>query len=84
MAGKNSSLSDPSIPFRFSYQERSCKPEEKIYRTLLERYSLVPEETVFLDDNPDNVAEADRLGIHGILFTDLAAAKAETERLLER
>ena len=68
----------------FSYQERSCKPEEKIYRVLLDRYGLVPEETVFLDDNADNIAEANRLGIHGILFTDLAAARAETERLLER
>ena len=68
----------------FSYQERSCKPEEKIYRVLLDRYSLVPEETVFLDDNPDNIAAANRIGIHGVLFTDLATAKAETERLLER
>jgi putative hydrolase of the HAD superfamily len=66
----------------FSYQERSCKPEEKIYRVLLDRYGLIPDETVFLDDNADNIAEANRLGIHGILFTDLAAAKAETERLL--
>ena len=66
----------------FSYQERCCKPEEKIYRTLLGRYSLVPEETVFLDDNPDNIAAAERLGIHGVLFTDLASAREETERLL--
>lgn len=66
----------------FSYQENACKPEEKIYRVLLDRYGLVPEETVFLDDNPDNIAEANRLGIHGVLFTDLAAAKAETEALL--
>ena len=66
----------------FSYQENSCKPEEKIYRALLDRYSLTPEETVFLDDNPDNVAQAKRLGIHGILFTDIASARAATEALL--
>ena len=66
----------------YSYQERSCKPEEKIYRVLLDRYSLVPEETVFLDDNPDNIAQAKRMGIHGVLFTDLPSARAETERLL--
>ena len=66
----------------FSYQERSCKPEEKIYRALLDRYDLVPDETVFLDDNPDNIAEANRLGIHGVLFTDLESAKEETEKLL--
>ena len=66
----------------FSYQERSCKPEEKIYRVLLERYSLAPEETVFLDDSPDNIAGAERLGIRGVLFTDLASAQRQTEALL--
>ena len=66
----------------FSYQERSCKPEEKIYRALLDRYSLLPEETVFIDDNPANIEEANRLGIHGVLFTDISAAKTETEGLL--
>lgn len=66
----------------FSYQERSCKPEEKIYRSLLDRYSLLPEETVFIDDNPANIEEANRLGIHGVLFTDISAAKTETEGLL--
>ena len=66
----------------FSYQENACKPEEKIYRVLLDRYGLVPDETIFLDDNPDNIAEANRLGIHGILFTDIASAKAAAEALL--
>ena len=66
----------------FSYQENSCKPEEKIYRVLLDRYGLVPDETIFLDDNPDNIVEANRLGIHGILFTDIASAKAAAEALL--
>ena len=67
----------------FSYQERANKPEEKIYRALTERYRLLPEETVFLDDNPDNIAAANALGIHGVLFTDLAAARAETERIIK-
>lgn len=66
----------------FSYRENACKPEEKIYRVLMERYALRPEETVFLDDNPDNIAAANRLGIHGVLFTDIESARAETEALL--
>ena len=66
----------------FSYRENACKPEEKIYRALLDRYGLRPDETVFLDDNADNVAGADRLGIRGILFTDLDSAKRQTEALL--
>lgn len=66
----------------FSYQENSCKPEEKIYRVLLDRYGLVPDETIFLDDNPDNIAEANRLGIHGVLFTDIDSARTAAEALL--
>lgn len=67
----------------FSYQERVCKPDERIYRILLERYALRAEETVFLDDSAANVAAATRCGIHGIVFTDLAAAKAQLEELLQ-
>ena len=66
----------------FSYQERSCKPEDAIYRALLDRYALIPAETVFLDDNPANIEAAKRFGIHAVLFTDLTAARAQTEALL--
>ena len=68
----------------FSWQERICKPDERIYRILLERYALQPEETVFLDDSPANIAAAQRCGIHGIVFTDFAAAKAQLETLLQQ
>ncbi len=68
----------------FSYRERVCKPDERIYRILLERYALVPEETVFLDDSAENVAAAERCGMQAIVFTDLAAAKAQLEALLQR
>ena len=66
----------------YSYQENACKPEDKIYRALLDRYALTPEETVFLDDNPDNVAAALRFGIRAILFTDIESARAQTEAML--
>lgn len=65
----------------FSYQERRCKPEPEIYRILLDRYALIPDETVFLDDNADNITAAEKAGIHGILFTDPAAARAALETL---
>ena len=66
----------------FSYQERVCKPEEKIYRTLLERYALQPEETLFFDDSAENIEAAQRLGIHGIVFTELSVVRPQAERLL--
>lgn len=66
----------------FSYQERVCKPDEAIYRVLLERYGLAPEETVFLDDSPANIEAARRLGMCGIVFENLPAARAQLEALL--
>lgn len=66
----------------YSYQERACKPEEKIYRALLNRYALIPAETVFLDDNAQNVAAANALGIRAVLFTDIESARTQVERLL--
>lgn len=68
----------------FSWQERVCKPDERIYRILLERYGLVPAETIFLDDSAANIAAAEQCGIHGIVFTDLPAAKAQLEALLQQ
>ncbi len=51
-----------------SCEERCVKPEPRIYELLLERYGLNPEESLFIDDRPENIAAAERLGIHGRLF----------------
>ena len=66
----------------YSYQERVCKPDARIYRVLLERYSLQPEETVFLDDSAENIAAAKKLGMHGIVVADSLSAKSALETLL--
>lgn len=44
------------------------KPDERIYRYLLEHYDLTPAETLFIDDRPENVEGARRLGIHAAVF----------------
>mgnify|MGYP002508692957 CR=1 FL=1 len=41
----------------------------EIYEELLNRYNLVPEECVFLDDLERNLKGAEKYGIHTILFT---------------
>jgi putative hydrolase of the HAD superfamily len=61
---------------------KMIKPEDGIYRYLLDTYHLKPEETVFLDDREDNIATARRLGMKGILFENYEQAKAELEILL--
>ena len=45
--------------------EGVIKPEPEIYKCLLERYGLVPEESLFIDDSENNIAAAKALGIHG-------------------
>ncbi len=65
----------------FSYEVNYIKPEPEIYQILLERYQLTPQECVFLDDRRENIAGADRAGIHTILFEDYAKARDELNRL---
>ena len=52
-----------------SGREKVMKPDERIYRLLLERYHLVPEECVFIDDRPGNIAAAQKIGMKGIVYT---------------
>lgn len=66
----------------FSWQVKLNKPEPEIYRTLLERYQLKPEECVFLDDSLDNVNAARNMGIHAIHFTGIEDAKKKLRELL--
>lgn len=53
----------------FSYKEKCIKPEEKIYKTLLTRYNIKPENAIFFDDRPENVEAAKMLGIQAVVFT---------------
>lgn len=53
----------------FSWKEKCIKPQEEIYRLLLERYDICPERTVFFDDRLINVKAARRLNIQGVVFT---------------
>ena len=45
------------------------KPDTRIYELLCETYGLNPEECVFIDDRPENVEAAERVGMKGIVFT---------------
>lgn len=46
-----------------SYLEHKVKPYKAIYNVLLERYNLIPEECIFIDDNEKNIATGNSLGI---------------------
>ena len=67
-----------------SFEDRLMKPEPEIYQLLLNRYGLEPSETVFIDDTPENITAAEKLGIRGIVFRDFAGFKKEMEMLLDK
>ena len=52
----------------FSYDVGYMKPDEEIYRILLNRYKINPKEAIFFDDKKENIDAANKLGIHGVLF----------------
>lgn len=53
----------------FSYEEKCLKPDEKIYKILLERYKIDPADALFLDDREENIEAARKLGMSGIVWT---------------
>lgn len=49
--------------------EKVMKPNHRIFEIALERFGIMADETVFVDDNPNNVKAACEVGIHGVLFS---------------
>ena len=49
-----------------SYEVHQIKPDAEIFRTLLERYGLKAEESIFLDDTKINVDAALGVGMQGL------------------
>lgn len=58
------------------------KPHADMFAYLCEECVIRPEETVFIDDNPNNVAGAEAFGIRAIRFTNAAALDATLASLL--
>jgi 2-haloacid dehalogenase len=51
-----------------SGQEKMIKPSKQIYQLLLDRYNLKAENTIFIDDNINNIKAAEEIGLYGIHF----------------
>lgn len=66
----------------FSYVENLLKPEKEIYLRLLEKYDLVPEETIFIDDTKVNVEAANSLGINGLVFENADKLREDLNKLI--
>lgn len=63
-----------------SGQEGLKKPDEKIYKLLLDRYQLKAEDCLFIDDNLRNVKAAQNLGITSIHYAGPQQLKEELKK----
>ena len=64
-----------------SGDEKLIKPDPKIWKVLLERYQLDPEESVFVDDNPKNIEVAEQMGFVTVHITEETNLENELRRL---
>ena len=64
-----------------SGEEKLKKPDERIYRVLLERYGLDAAECLFIDDRSVNVQAASDLGFQAIHLEDRGTLEAELARM---
>ncbi len=53
-----------------SGEEKMIKPDERLYRVLIDRYGFVPSGSVFIDDSPANIEAARQLGFRTVHFRD--------------
>jgi len=61
--------------------EKLLKPDHAIYRVLINRYSINPEESVYIDDNRPNADAAAELGFNAIHFRSPDQLRGELARL---
>lgn len=54
----------------YSHEIKMHKPDSEIYQHVLDNAPYLPEETLFLDDNLENIEEAARLDIRTIHITE--------------
>ena len=60
-----------------SGEEKMVKPDERIYHLLLDRYHLKAENTVFIDDNLNNIIAAREIGLTAIQHKNAGQLKTE-------
>lgn len=62
--------------------EHEIKPFPQIYRILLDRFGLKPEECVFTDDKQENIDGSLAVGMPAILFKDAKQYETELRRII--
>ena len=64
--GHGHSLDEYLDSMYLSYELKVMKPDERIYRLMLESEKVAPSQVLFIDDGPKNIAAARQIGINVI------------------
>jgi putative hydrolase of the HAD superfamily len=80
-ARKNVPVFAEANPAVFSCEYRFIKPEAAIYEKLREQCGCQFGEIVFFDDMQDNITQANKLGMQGILWEGPQAARAQLKKI---
>jgi epoxide hydrolase-like predicted phosphatase len=67
----------------YSHEVGITKPDPAIFRLACRRLAVAPSEAVFVDDLPENVAAATRLGMYAVLHKDTARTISAINALLD-
>ncbi len=70
---------------RFDHHTWSCelriaKPDPEIYRYTCQKLGVLPGDALFLDDKPENIEAAEKVGLPAIQFSTVDALQAELNR----
>ena len=66
-----------------SAEAKASKPDSRIYKILIDKYSLVPEECLFIDDLEINVKAAEQTGMKGLITFGQIGISDEIEKRLK-
>jgi len=64
-----------------SGEEGVAKPDPRLFGVLVDRFELVPERSIYVDDAPANVRAAEELGFRGIPFEGIEALRLRLREL---
>jgi len=64
-----------------SFETHNAKPDAGIFLEAVKRLNVKPGQCVFIDDKPEYAAAAEKVGMHGIVFTSVAQLETDLEKL---
>ncbi|MCR5342453.1 MULTISPECIES: HAD family hydrolase [unclassified Butyrivibrio] len=64
-----------------SYKYKIIKPDRAIFELITDKYDLVPEQCVFIDDTVRNITAAKKFGMNGIVYNSYEQVESELQAL---